>query len=148
MNLGFCLGFANNLNFCYLFVSDAEYNEELQQRPGLTRKGNFPACPQEVLEGRCSFLGIWLLPWSSSLPQHSGEPTSTRCCSVCASPCAWESPEGDGEQRGRALTGTLSTGFSGFSCNPLPKFPPSPSLRQRTLVCLLGYHHEKKGFRL
>lgn len=42
----------------------------------------------------------------------------------------------------------LSTGFSGFSCNPLPKFPPSPSLRQRTLVCLLGYHHEKKGFRL
>lgn len=57
MNLGFCLGFANNLNFCYLFVSDAEYNEELQQRPGLTRKGNFPACPQEVLGGRCPFHG-------------------------------------------------------------------------------------------
>lgn len=67
---------------------------------------------------------------------------------VCASPCAWESPEGDVSREGGLSQALLSTGFSGFSCNPLPKFPPSPSLRQRTLVCLLGYHHEKKGFRL
>lgn len=47
---------------------------------------------------------------------------------------------------GKALRGIVSIeeGLSqallstGFSCNPLPKFPPSP----------LGYHHEKKGFRL
>lgn len=41
----------------------------------------------------------------------------------------------------------LTTGFSGFSCNPHPRLPPSP-VSDNAFVFFLGYHHEKKGFRL
>lgn len=99
----------------------------------LGKEGNFPVCPQEMA-GRCSFPGTGVLAWSASPPQSSERPKSAHCPSDCASPCAWESPDGM-VSRGGGLLGTLlSSGFSGFSCNLLPRLPPSPSLRQ--CLCL------------
>lgn len=90
-----------------------------------------------MLEGRCSFLGIWTPPWSSSLPALRGAHQQAVALFVLL-PVLGKALRGMVSREGGLSQALLSTGFSGSSCNPLPKFPPSP----------LGYHHEKKGFRL
>lgn len=97
-----------------------------------------------LLPGHLDYLHGALAP----LRQLSEGPNSTHCPSDCASPCAWESSEGVVSRQGGLLRALISAGFSGSSCNLLPRLSPRPSLRQCAFVCLWGYHHEKKGFRL
>lgn len=108
------------------------------------KEREFPACHQETLEGKCSFPASRLLAWSSNPPQHSGGPTSTHCPSDCASPYAWESAEGGGRQRGRALQGTAHHWLLWLFLQPTTQASSQPSLRQ--CLCLpLGLPPRKEG---
>lgn len=139
------------LIFQFVFVcsfSDAEYNEELPQSRVSGREGDFPACPQGMLgDAPSGPSGLLTCMEAPALPSTQKGPTA-HSPSDCASPCAWESPEGVASREKGLLRALLPTDFSGFSGNPFPRLPPSPSLKQHVFVCLLGYHHEKKGFRL
>lgn len=85
-----------------------------------------------MLEGRCFFLGIWT-------PSMELQPSSALAVTLFVlPPVLGKALRGMVSREGGLSQALLSTGFSGSSCNPLPKFPPRP----------LGYHHEKKGFRL
>lgn len=104
------------------------------------REGSFPACPKGDAPSQAS----GSLARSTSPPQHSEEPNNTRCPSDCASPCAWESSEGDGEQKRGLLRALLSTGFCGFSCNA----PQASSQPKSQTICLcppLGLPPRKEG---
>lgn len=82
--------------------------------------------------------GVLALPSTQEGAQH----TLSLC--ACFSPGLGKL-EGVVSREGGLLRALISTGFS---CNPLPRLPPSPSLRQYAFVCLWGYHQEKNGFRL
>lgn len=115
---------------------------------GCQEDGTFLTCHQEILEGRCSpeaasrwdfsnlppgDAGREMLPGSclNSLPglqppQHSEGPRSI-LVPDCASPCGWESPEGGGKQKGRALKGAAVHQLLWLPCTWVPRLPPSLS---------------------